>query len=190
MKADLVKCLRVGGVPRWSIVAVNRTQSVAEHSYNVWLITSVLYDILYPTPHNSPEKQLTLEYALTHDLAETITGDIPTPAKAMIESINPGLLDKLEGMSLQLVYPQAINTNRAVVNTPGQAIVKLADHMEALTYIKKYGGACEDVEAVIKRSLWKHLDTTQKRYPQIEWVRAVNYIVEVFPELGGPDPMD
>lgn len=189
MKIDLLKCLRIGDVPRWSIVPMTRQQSVAEHSYNVWLITRVLYDILYPTPHNSMERALTLEYALVHDLAEVVTGDIPSPAKRVIEDEAPGLLNKLEEKSLQFIYPDAVKLIRGAQNTPGQAIVKLADCVEALVFVSKFG---TDKEAAmgVKKAMWKHLNEADKRYPNVEWVKAIDYLYEVFPELMGPDPMD
>lgn len=185
---DLIKCLRIGTVPRWTIIPMTKTQSVAEHSYNVWLITGVLYDKLYPIPHNSPEKALALEYALIHDLAEVITGDIPSPAKQAIHDHSPGLMDLIEDAALHSIYPKMAGVVRAVKGTAAASIVKMADYVEALAFVGKFGADGGEAAYGVRRAFWKFLEGAQKQHPTLDWPRALEYLYGVFPDLLGPDP--
>lgn len=99
--------LRAAIVPRWAIIKMAKPQSVAEHSFNVALITRAILS-------NFIEQQLDdneiIVAALDHDWAEEIyTGDIPSPAK------RPG----------------------PVVGGIGHAVIKLADVIEAYVFASK-----------------------------------------------------
>ena len=84
--------LRASHVKRWHIVNTIRTQNVAEHSFNVAIIADELQhrlieafgtDILPPVYHRDRmlwERDV-LMIALTHDLDEVFTGDIPASVK-------------------------------------------------------------------------------------------------------------
>ena len=76
-------------LPRWTIVRLVKPQSVAEHAYLVTLMCRSLVEMLdglyrqyadSPT-HTYAEKLSIVELALTHDLPEVATGDMPSPLK-------------------------------------------------------------------------------------------------------------
>ena len=67
---------------RWVIIHTDKEQSVAEHSYNVALLTRELCRMVEANPGVALEA---IEYAMMHDLYEVYTGDIPKNAKSMIE---------------------------------------------------------------------------------------------------------
>jgi 5'-deoxynucleotidase YfbR-like HD superfamily hydrolase len=101
--------LRASSVKRWHIVATSRTQSLAEHQWNVAMIVKEL------VRRHRPESvalrnQLVLD-ALEHDLEEVITGDTPTPEKI----------------------------RRGGIKENHHLYVKIADVMEALMFIDEYG---------------------------------------------------
>jgi len=71
-------------VPRWSIVRTLRTQSVAEHSYYVALYCRWIFHSICEVPwmaENGVELDGVLKAALTHDIEESFTSDIPNPIK-------------------------------------------------------------------------------------------------------------
>lgn len=71
--------LRLANVPRWTIISMSKQQSVAEHSFNVALITRY---ILSKDPSvELADIRIKVIDALYHDEEEVYSGDIPTPYK-------------------------------------------------------------------------------------------------------------
>ena len=72
---------RLRYIERWSLMRNVVKENVAEHSYNVAMLTHALCTIA----NEVYGKQLPTEHivtsALFHDASEVITGDIPTPVK-------------------------------------------------------------------------------------------------------------
>ena len=113
---ELSKLLTLSNVPRWSIIDKFRPQTVAEHTYRVCAITLTLvreFDKrgLYVS------KSKALELAITHDIDEAWSGDLPTPFK------------KLKGLQESTFKP---DTNEAF-------LVKIADLLEATIFLDRYG---------------------------------------------------
>lgn len=71
------KFARLSHVPRWTVVPTIRKQSVAEHTFNVLWITKYLRSQL-PSVYFDND---ILSSALSHDLDEAVTGDVPAPNK-------------------------------------------------------------------------------------------------------------
>lgn len=71
---------RLTVVPRWVIMDTIRNQNVAEHSYNVAVITAWLFEH-NERIYNNCQRDMLLMYALLHDEMEAITGDIASPSK-------------------------------------------------------------------------------------------------------------
>jgi 5'-deoxynucleotidase YfbR-like HD superfamily hydrolase len=65
-------------VPRWGICRTAHRQSVAEHSYYVTLYTVAICRMLELDPE---QMVVAVQVALTHDMDETMSGDIPAPWK-------------------------------------------------------------------------------------------------------------
>lgn len=77
-------------IQRWSLMRNTQEENLAEHSYMVAVLAHALAVIrlVYradATPEVSPEK--VLAYAMYHDIAEVITGDLPTPVKYKDKSL-------------------------------------------------------------------------------------------------------
>ena len=100
--------LRAGIVPRWAIIKTSKAQSVAEHSYNVAMITKIILSDFITTPLDDNEIIVT---ALGHDFHEIYTGDIPTPAKMRKTDAEAMPIEKM--------------------------IIKLADCIESYAFIKR-----------------------------------------------------
>lgn len=115
----MLRLLRLSYVPRWTIIAMGRQQSVAEHSYRVAVISAALARYL-----NLGEDQVSeaVNYAIIHDACEVETGDIPsTVAKP------PGRETAWEFMGLQPPSDKIVS------------LVKWADVTEAITWFNKFG---------------------------------------------------
>lgn len=113
--------LRAQDVKRWGIVRMAKQQTLAEHSFNVAMIARA-----FAKAADYPDEQIT-KAALCHDLDEIITGDIPTPFKAMAKD---------QGMDLNSIYEHA--TGRGLDDME-IGLVKLADIVEAYWFATEYG---------------------------------------------------
>lgn len=110
-------------VKRYPICHVNREQSVAEHSYNVLLIARYLVE----DEADTDLKEEVMHYAIDHDMDEITTGDIPSPFKRHLRQECPAVIKYLDG---EHFIPNEI-----------KAIVKLADCLEAVYYVRQFGGS-------------------------------------------------
>lgn len=129
---NLIDKLRLMQVKRYPICHVNREQSVAEHSFNVTLIAVELARV-------TRDQNLINEvvaYAISHDIEEVYTGDIPSSFKRQLRAECPSVSPLLDG------YPD--RASDAV-----KAIVKLADYLEAIYYIKEFGGSRQAENVVL-----------------------------------------
>jgi 5'-deoxynucleotidase YfbR-like HD superfamily hydrolase len=127
--------LRLSNVSRWHIVNTIRHQTVAEHSFNVVLISRAIvenlgwYDLI---------DEVT-EAALYHDSHEAILGDMPTPTKMrlgreMVEEVESGYDHKL-----------AVGYSESVVQ-----ILKVADIIEARWFLQNNGSGRHAQEVLVR----------------------------------------
>lgn len=123
----LLEKLRLAQVKRWPICSMNREQSVAEHSYGVMMVAAEIVNRM-PSSMISEDFYLkVIAYALVHDLDEVKTGDIPSPFKRRLRAECPSVIPVLDGEE----------------KAPGDVrlVVKFADYIEALHYLREYGGS-------------------------------------------------
>lgn len=145
---------RLQFVPRWSIVPVNRHQSVAEHCFSVAHIAA------YLLPHTGLRSDLytqyeILHYAIIHDVEEAVIGDVPTTLKTYIRSTLEEAEKKIVGFEIEKPTSQIRN------------LVKLADCIEAYLYLmeeRTYRGN-SGLKNVIK-DVWNN---TEEAHNKIEW---------------------
>jgi 5'-deoxynucleotidase YfbR-like HD superfamily hydrolase len=136
-------------VKRWGIVHTAREQSVAEHSYRVWVLSVALYDYLVPVPHNSNDREAVAYWALTHDADEIWTGDLPSTIKKPIEEVAPGALKKLKEKVLLDHVPAHAARARGIEGSFPAAVVKLAECVEAYSYYLRYSYNSPDRSAIL-----------------------------------------
>ncbi len=136
-------------VKRWGIVHTAREQSVAEHSFRVWVLALSLYDYLVPVPHNSNDREAVSYWALTHDADEIWTGDLPSTVKKDIEQIAPGALKKLKDKVLIEHIPEHAARARGIEGSFPAAIVKLAECVEAYGYYIRYSYNTPDRSVIL-----------------------------------------
>lgn len=122
-----------------------------------------------------------LLYALHHDLSEIITGDISTVAKQIIKG-NGGEkgVDALDN-----VFPK-IKELQARCKALGMAIVKVADIIDAITFleIEGVGTHAETVKVRLKLRLQDKIKEHKEKWPIYKWDNAKMVLDEL---LSGDD---
>ena len=170
MAINLELSLRVCEVKRWTVVHLSAPQSVAEHQYRVWLLAMAMYSALEDLPHNTSERAMVEMMALSHDIQEVITGDIPSTFKRISDATHPGVVDTMEGMArTHMGWPPM----GAHVNTAGGRIVKIADYAESLLFLHQNGG--HNRPAVWNSNVAGYKDCIEsaaKAYPSLNWARV------------------
>jgi len=126
LKLNLRQRLRSSHVKRWHIVETTKTQTVAEHSFNVALIAEEIAGLLKEDVWIDD----IIQYAIHHDVPEVGLGDLPTSLKHVFGREE---LDKVEELSKEM-DPESY-TNYDTV----KLIVKLADLMDSIIFLAQHG---------------------------------------------------
>lgn len=165
-------------VTRWHSVPAYERPSIAEHSwlvcvYALYLAKGILVDF------TAEEERMLTRLALWHDVAETITGDLPTPVKRYIESLFPQGQSPLDSLEEQLCEPYA----EAKAEAPGyiKIIVKLADVMDATNFAVNEikGPARLKISKERKASFAAYIQKGEREYPQYQWSYAHDLLKEL-----------
>lgn len=122
---DVQEVMRLYGVKRWNMVEVSRPQSVAEHTFGVVTIAMHLAKV---EELSDKDTCAVIIAAQMHDIAECMTGDIPTPVKDRFPEIR-----KLE-YDISFAGHKFRRFSEKVKN-----IVKKADMVEAFEYLRRFG---------------------------------------------------
>lgn len=131
--------MRLSNLKRWGIVEMSREQSVAEHSYNVAMISAYIVDQLPNEVKTAQLREIVINWSLVHDLPELVTGDIPTPIKELIRT-------SLDGAEEDL-FPQLMNYKKGH-SSLAMAVCKAADLMDAIQYARKFCVDSRKVEII------------------------------------------
>lgn len=116
----LTDLLALSHVPRWTIVDTLRSQSVSDHTFRTLVIAWELSDRL-----KCPMSPGAVLYIVCHDAAECRTGDIPSTAKDV--------------MAIGNTSKYCPWFDAPVLSHTELMIVKMADLIEAVTFIGAYG---------------------------------------------------
>lgn len=139
MAVDLVSqrtidLLCLNDVHRWNVIRTKRPQSVAEHSFNVAVLVLELADRLGGyNDHILDVVPMAVGWAIMHDAPESITSDIDGKFKRDHPEIRMALnaaeanLMKWHSVYKGVLVPEAV------------WLVKIADKIEAIWYIKEFG---------------------------------------------------
>lgn len=144
--------LRASDIIRWSTVRTIRKQSLAEHTFNVVMITRSICKLC------GVDDAIAIKIALEHDLGEIMTGDIVSPTKARMREY---------GFDPNSVEPRGKNHSRdTVLGNAGtevslHAIVKAADYIEALWFIREnaYGRYAEEEVTVFEKYAYNYINS-------------------------------
>lgn len=130
--AALEIVMRVHAVKRWHMIDTTRTQTLAEHSANVALLS---YVIAYKIGSPTFLQPLTIGMlALFHDLGETVIGDIPTHTKKALGKARDHI-DALESS----VLPSMFQIGPVDIPDPWRLLIKCADLADGIRFIRLHG---------------------------------------------------
>lgn len=137
---------RLASLPRtgWLLRGVADPESIAEHSFGVAVVASLIVDDLRANGETVDGERV-LRMALVHDLAEAFTGDIPMPAKS--DALRHALAEAEESTLAEHLNPAqlALWKEAETAHTLEARIVKAADKLQmlikALTYEQQKRGA-------------------------------------------------
>lgn len=171
--------MRTGHVKRWQIVRVAREQTIAEHMYRVWLITTSICVQLKMPQQVAASANI---WALIHDLPEVLTGDIATPAK---EAMRRALPDDDPVRNIELSMSDNYREAHADAKTrhhedmpTAYELVKLADLIEAKCFLgcEMMGNHAKSVYDGIAAKVDSTYADYQVRYPLVDWP-AIQFLI-------------
>ena len=164
---------RLAALPRtgWLLRGVVDPESIAEHSFGVCLVATLLIDDLRARGMTVDGERV-LRMALVHDAAEAFTGDIPMPTKT--EKLDVAL-EEAEALLLSSVLskPQLELWAEAEGGKTLEArIVKAADKVQmlikALTYEQQRRGRLDEFWQSTKNRRHMDLDFARELFAELE----------------------
>lgn len=135
--------LRASSVTRWHIVSTAAHQTLADHSYRVAMITVALLKLfcetflLNGTGVYRAYRARALDMALHHDVLEVLTGDMPTTYKDWLRNAGHNAIEPTHLMDQE--YCEGLDESCRAYEPLVRALIKLADLIEAATFIRDYG---------------------------------------------------
>lgn len=155
-------------VTRWHSVPSLKNPSIAEHSflvtlYSLYLAQGILKEF------SAEEERMITRLALWHDMAETITGDLPTPVKRYLESLFPSGQSPLDKLEERLCEPYAQAKHDAAAHI--RIIVKLGDVLDAIHFAENEikGRARRKIFNERKQAFKNYVDKGAREFPQFNW---------------------
>jgi hypothetical protein len=161
---NLRNLLTLSHVPRWAIIDTSKPQTVGDHSFRVAAICLFIVRELHSINVEVNREEVMVK-AITHDIEEAKTGDMPTPYKKLLKSI--GLDDNSD------------------TDTIEDYVVKIADIAEAFIFIKRYGIKTRRIQEELKTLLIKlrhqawEIMTAPDVVSQSWWNRIIDRILEI-----------
>ena len=132
---------RMRYITRWGLMRNTFSENIAEHSFQVAILTHALVLIRRDILHmDAPDPDHCAVAALYHDASETLTGDLPTPVKYYNPEIKIAYkqVEKIAGNRLLDILPQELRDS--------YENLVLEDEEETLPYIK----AADKLSAYLK----------------------------------------
>lgn len=118
---------RLRDVKRWHMVGTSQAQSLGEHSANVALLAAM---IAYTAPIFWFDNHTSIALvALTHDIAEVFTGDIPSHTKQYLSGMED-LEDKVTHPTLEWGIE---------ITYRSKMLIKICDIADGIRFIRSYG---------------------------------------------------
>lgn len=170
----------LASLPRtgWLLRGVVDPESIAEHSFGVCVVATVLIDDLR-SRGMTVDGERVLRMAILHDAAEVFTGDIPMPAKT--DKLDAAL-EEAEGALLARVLPPselALWAEAEAGATLEARIVKAADKVQmlvkALTYGRQRRGRLDEFWQNAKNRRHMDIDFARELFAELARLAAIEH---------------
>ena len=183
-KLKLRDRLRSRSISRWHTVEISKEQSVAEHSHLVGVIAEHLLNELVSIEKISfQDRYILLKYAQIHDESEVILNDISSILKTYLKNKSADFGTIIEELELELTPELAITNAHFSINPHLKHIAKLADLLEALSFMSTCSGGDSQHNQVIFEKLNDLIDlrcrTATKECPDLEWELVIDIKHEI-----------
>ena len=169
--------LRAGHIHRWNIVSTYRSQSIAEHMWNVTMIATELslrLNIEEPAPAGF------IGLCLKHDRHEVTTGDVPTPTKRKFDSKE--YPNTWYSTAEYGVDPEYDLLKENYTSTVYELVLSIADILEGEWFLRVWGNEKSAHVTEIRRELYerrlKAIAGGQMFWPEYSWKDIVHTIYE------------
>ena len=165
----LTQKLRSSHVMRWHMVRTARQQSVAEHSYRVYLIVQEIAGELELDTYEIAES-----LALWHDLPEVVLGDVPTPTKRLLGGMGE------EEAAVDQNYSDLMDTVDEYCPEIF-ALVKMADLAESIDFLRTegIGARAREICAGIRESYTRVVEQARIEHPSFNWDQVEKTLGEI-----------
>lgn len=143
---EAMKLLTLSHVPRWAIIDTTKRQSVGNHTFRVMVLVRAIAQFVIGYEVFVDLGNL-LTAALLHDVDECESGDIPTPYKhSKSSSVTVGTMQSASVEEL---------------------VVKLADTMESVIFLSRYGVKSKRIESEIRDKVYKYVEGIMYMEPNL-----------------------
>ena len=143
--------MRAGHIKRWNIINTSREQTLAEHLFNVAMISQTICDRCGVDEYIA---NIAMQWALIHDIPEVVCGDTPSPTKRRMVKM---------GMDMEELYdsidPTYAKVKYLAIESGAKYIVKMADLVESVNFLRD-NGVGRHAEAVcdsLAEEMWGYL---------------------------------
>jgi len=185
MSLTVYEQLRACHVKRWHIVQTSREQTLAEHSFAVAVIAGSLAAAMrWKGLLQDSGKLKLLQWSLAHDIIEVRTGDVPTPFKRDLEAVGGvGIMEKAEDR----VDSETMGAYRQVKGSDIEAIVKLADQIEAIFFLQDNGAGAHAKLVLdgLRAILADMVNETERLHPTLNVRESVRRVCNDIGIAGG-----
>ncbi len=163
---------RAQHVKRWHIIHTSRQQTVAEHSHMVAMISLHIVAAIGEEHFDDKDKLDILQWSLIHDLPEVIIGDAVSPVKRMAKE----KFDELE----KQVDPK-LKKYEISISGDIKAVVKIADYIDALKYLKKEGlnGQAVSIYNRLYKDMKQYIETVKGIWSGCAWDAVYGVLVRL-----------
>ncbi|MFD2112924.1 YfbR-like 5'-deoxynucleotidase [Thiorhodococcus fuscus] len=184
MKLNMQDIARSGHVTRWHSVRCARSQTLAEHHYLVTMIARELMIRILGDELPAETRLQVLEYALTHDAPELLTGDLPSPLKRRIAEIS-GANDPLTRIEREIA-PEIAARKSALEGSALAFIIKLADLMDGCLFIHEegIGRHAALVAQKSEAALRQKTEEAQQTFSHLDWSPVMELYSQMRGEIG------
>lgn len=167
---------------RWHTTDHNGEQTLAAHSFNVTMFSVAIAKRVMADDFTDTLELKLMRYCLNHDVAELVTGDLPSPFKRALRKKVPEFDEIMDSIEEE-IFPLAAMYKAEIKGTALVAIAKLADVLDAKHFIEMKGQDTPQTKRIIEKlnhDLVQRLQHAATQFPNYDWKGFHDVMDEVF----------